>query len=190
MQSCCAATRSLSLLAVRRATASLGAADALPLRLLCRDTLAAVGALRKVSFSSRDLLMASDPLNGFALSSPQEASRQAEESPELPEPKVAGVLLRCLVLLGRLTAKLMEAQSHVSSEPVRRLQQVHSDIETGRLATVHAFSEQVRAATAEVLAFAEGQLPVLSRIVSDFEAELIRINVAEVEYANFRAGLS
>ena len=176
---------------LRRAVAEFDVADAFPLRLLCRDTLRMVGVLKKIILKSEELLiMAADPLNECTVASngsvasnfPLLEAELADASDGCNLQPVGGVMLRSLILLRRLVVKLSEIEDEGVKAVVENLCRLDSAITTGRLATLHAFAERVRAATAE--AFAVNML-LLSRILSDFETELIRINVAEIEYAKF-----
>lgn len=176
---------------LRRAVAEFDVADAFPLRLLCRDTLRMVGVLKKIILKSEELLiMAADPLNECTVASngsvasnfPLLEAELADASEGCNLQPVGGVMLRSLILLRRLVVKLSEIEDEGVKAVVENLCRLDSAITTGRLATLHAFAERVRAATAE--AFAVNML-LLSRILSDFETELIRINVAEIEYAKF-----
>lgn len=171
---------------LRCALATLCTAESLPVRLLCRDALGMVGVLKQIILKSDELLIiAADPLNECTVASvasnfPPEVEL-ADASEESLQP-LRGVMLRCLILLRRLVVKLSEVDDEGVRVAVENLRRLDSAITKGRLATLHSFAERVRATTAEVFLV---NMPLLSRILSDFESELIRINVAEIEYARF-----
>ena len=179
---------------LRRALAAFDVADAFPLRLLCRETLGMVGVLKKMILKSEELLiMAADPLNECTVASNGSVASTFPLDAELADAlegslqPVGGVMLRCLILLRRLVVKLSEVGDEGVRTVVENLCRLDSEITTGRLATLHSFAERVHATTAEAFAV---HMSLLSRILSHFETELIRINVAEIEYAKFCRVLS